>query len=140
MGVDWWVSGLLGTLFYHHQQFIVKRCASAKTLCLKGEHHGPNICEQHHPLPTFISLLSHARQRKKTRITVSNIKWCKMQTTRAKYHRHQINKQMLRTRYILSQVRRTSQRVRIYKSTRPKCIFVSCVSFVFFAVIALPTL
>ena len=58
---------------------------------MAGEHHGSNKCGQHHP-PTFISLLSHARQRKShglQRVTLNSVN-CKQQVC-AKNHQHQIN-------------------------------------------------
>ena len=48
---------------------------------------------------------------------------------------------MLSIRFLLSQVRRTSQRARIHMFTPPNmCVFVFCVSFVLLSVMALSTL
>ena len=60
-----WVRRFTTTNTSHHQQLLVKRNALANKPCMTGEHHGPNKCVQHHPPPTFISLLSHVLQRKK---------------------------------------------------------------------------
>ena len=86
-----WVRRFTTTNTTHHQHFLVERCAPANKPCLAGEHHGPNKCGQHH-LPTFISLLSHARQRKNhgLRWVVLSSVNCKEQVS-AKNHQHQIN-------------------------------------------------
>ena len=62
--MDCWVRRFTTTNTTHHQHFLVKRCTSASKPCMASEHHGLSKRVQHHPPPTFISLLSHARQRK----------------------------------------------------------------------------
>ena len=87
-----WVAGcvVVPTTNTHHQHFLVERCAAANRPCLAGEHYGPNIWGQHHPPPTFISLLSHARQRKNDGLQwiISNGVNCKQVLAK---NQHQMN-------------------------------------------------
>ena len=64
VGMDEWVrvvDGGVGCYWARRFSIIlrivvtVKRFASSNKHCMAGEHHGPNICVQHHLPPTIIS-------------------------------------------------------------------------------------